>query len=378
MKETIAGSAVLRLTNKGHVQIVDDLAVYKDGIDHDDRLDKSAPNTVNKALSFGVRPGRYFNGTSVVAYRTAEDGSSNGSSGATGSPNHTLTDNASNFIYLILATDLIGISTSAFPDQATTPHVPLAIITTKDGTYSADDIDDYRGAALWSAPGGGGSGGPPAAGSLAWAQLSPALKGIISPPAMILKLSATAAGWLALTVENGVWDESELTLTCTGAFTDYTYAEGDIIFIAGGAGVIPGGYVVASRDSANQLTLASSITGGADSADVSATGVGQPAIAYHFNAWLESVDGDVVPKQVPLLVTTLTDSVLTMDGASERIVLFGSDAIANTYLAFGESPAGETPWHLMLLLTQDIGSDARFIVNTFLGDSIDVTIPYAQ
>jgi hypothetical protein len=78
-----------------------------------------------------------------------------------------------------------------------------------------------------------------------------------------------------LTFTDGVWDESELTLTKTGAFTSYTFVAGDHVYVSGGTGLVAGWYEIAARTSANVLTLLESP--GADASDVSATLIGNPS-----------------------------------------------------------------------------------------------------
>lgn len=72
-------------------------------------------------------------------------------------------------------------------------------------------------------------------------------------------VSATAATWTSGT----------LTLSKTGAFTDYTFVEGDEVEITDGTGVTTGFYEVASRTSANAIVLSSSI--GSTASDVAFT-----------------------------------------------------------------------------------------------------------
>lgn len=60
------------------------------------------------------------------------------------------------------------------------------------------------------------------------------------------------------------------TLTETGAFTGYTWASGDYIFITGGTGVVAGIYEVASRTNNNTIVLVDDI-GGTNPADVTSS-----------------------------------------------------------------------------------------------------------
>lgn len=71
--------------------------------------------------------------------------------------------------------------------------------------------------------------------------------------AALLNLRGTITGTAAS------WTPGTLTLTLTGAFTNYTFVEGDEIQITGGTAVTEGFYTIASRTSANAIVLASSI-----------------------------------------------------------------------------------------------------------------------
>lgn len=88
-------------------------------------------------MTFGVRPGRARNGGSLHAHAGC---------GAV-----ALTDDATNYVYLtaadLAAGDSVSVSTSGFPNQSATPHIPLAQIAVSDGSYGVGDITDCRGAA---------------------------------------------------------------------------------------------------------------------------------------------------------------------------------------------------------------------------------------
>jgi hypothetical protein len=58
------------------------------------------------------------------------------------------------------------------------------------------------------------------------------------------------------------WNPTTLQLTLTGAFTDYSFLAGDELQATDGTGVTDGFYPVASRDSANAVTLSTSISSG--------------------------------------------------------------------------------------------------------------------
>ncbi len=87
-------------------------------------------------LTFGVRAGKYYNGDSLISYTqvTAQ----------------ALTNNATNYIYLTAA-GALTVNTTGFPVPSTTPHIPLATITTAAGVYDGRDVSeggaitDYRG-----------------------------------------------------------------------------------------------------------------------------------------------------------------------------------------------------------------------------------------
>lgn len=55
------------------------------------------------------------------------------------------------------------------------------------------------------------------------------------------------------------WAPGARTLTKVGAFTNYTWASGDVLAVVSGTGVTRGNYQIASRDSADQITLVETI-----------------------------------------------------------------------------------------------------------------------
>ncbi len=89
-------------------------------------------------LTFGVRAGKFANGTTAVDYA--------------GASSQALTNNATNYIYLQTDGTLL-VNTTGFPNPATTAHVPLATILTSAGLYDMSDITDYRGRAMFRAIG---------------------------------------------------------------------------------------------------------------------------------------------------------------------------------------------------------------------------------
>ena len=94
------------------------LRVYKDG-----------------ALTFGVRAGRFANGDSMVGYSAVTA--------------QSLTDDATNYIYLT-ASGVLTKNTTGFPAPSTAPHIPLATILTASGGFEVADITDYRSRAICS------------------------------------------------------------------------------------------------------------------------------------------------------------------------------------------------------------------------------------
>lgn len=77
-------------------------------------------------------------------------------------------------------------------------------------------------------------------------------KWLVRPPTLLdLRGSISVAG--------ASWTDVSKTLTQTGAFTNYTYKAGDQIVITSGTSTTLGTYDVASRVSANAITLTSSI-----------------------------------------------------------------------------------------------------------------------
>ena len=92
--------------------LADSLRVFQDG-----------------TLTFGVKPGRFANGDTMVTY--------------VGASAQSLTNNATNYIYLI-ADGTLTVNTTGFPTPSVTPYIPLATIETAGGTYARSDIIDMR------------------------------------------------------------------------------------------------------------------------------------------------------------------------------------------------------------------------------------------
>ncbi len=91
-------------------------------------------------LDFGVRAGTYMNGTAEVNYA--------------GAAAQALVDDATNYIYLTAA-GALTVNQTGFPDEGTTPHIPLATIktgsasvATTSGLYDFVDMTDMRSRAM--------------------------------------------------------------------------------------------------------------------------------------------------------------------------------------------------------------------------------------
>lgn len=76
--------------------------------------------------------------------------------------------------------------------------------------------------------------------------------------------TCTGAGANNIAITGGTWTDATKTLTKTGAFTNYVFKAGDRVRITGGTGATAGFYVVATRASADAITLTTSIGVGAD------------------------------------------------------------------------------------------------------------------
>jgi hypothetical protein len=132
-------------------------------------------------LSFGVKPGTFFDGNVLRTYA--------------GLDSQDLTDNATNYIYL-LADGTLTVNTSGFPDAATTRHLRLATITTADETFSDSDITDYRQSHLMQIA------GPVshiASAAIAAAQLTDDLAGCV--PAVSIGVGTESSNAIAVTIQ---------------------------------------------------------------------------------------------------------------------------------------------------------------------------------
>lgn len=81
---------------------------------------------------------------------------------------------------------------------------------------------------------------------------------------------------LDMNINNGTWTAATRTLTSAGAFTSYTFVEGDQIYITAGTGHTAGWYTIASRVDNNSITLVAASTGlsGSDNADTDTDAIG--------------------------------------------------------------------------------------------------------
>lgn len=73
-----------------------------------------------------------------------------------------------------------------------------------------------------------------------------------------------------LTLSGATWNQTTLALTKTAAFADYVWLQGDTLQVTGGTGVTLGRAPIASRDSADQITLTKTIKASA-ATDVAGT-----------------------------------------------------------------------------------------------------------
>lgn len=75
-----------------------------------------------------------------------------------------------------------------------------------------------------------------------------------------MTVTSTSAVWPIdgiFPITNGSWSKSGLSITLAGAFTNYVYVAGDQLYLNGATnGFQPGWYTVASRVSANVITIA--------------------------------------------------------------------------------------------------------------------------
>jgi hypothetical protein len=84
---------------------------------------------------------------------------------------------------------------------------------------------------------------------------------------------AALPGRVSVSFSNGAWTHSSRQLSSTGAFTSYTFAAGDLIFVSGGTNVTPQWYEVGSRVSNDAVTIPSLTINGADATNVVVSGI---------------------------------------------------------------------------------------------------------
>lgn len=89
-------------------------------------------------LICGVKGGSFWDGTTLRTFANDE--------------NVSLTDSATNYLYL-LTDGTLTVNTTGFPDPATTSHLRLGTIAVSSGTYTDDDITEYRSAHVFQPAG---------------------------------------------------------------------------------------------------------------------------------------------------------------------------------------------------------------------------------
>lgn len=138
-----------------------------------------------------------------------------------------------------------------------------------------------------------------------------------------------------ITLTDATWDESELTLTKTGAFADYTFLAGDQLRVTAGTGATLGYYPLASRVSDDAITLESSI--GADAADIDGTmTLSACALPSDFGGILSLKAGDGFQEDVTLTTLDAIDEL-----RSDSVPTSGSYFMAA--LSFGQLAASGVP-----------------------------------
>ena len=97
-------------------------------------------------LNFGVKAGKFFNGTTLVSYA--------------GSTGNTLETNKANiYVYINSSGTLVFDEYSAFPDMSAGRHVRLAVLSTSASDITAlADARDHHSIAVPGSGGGGGGG----------------------------------------------------------------------------------------------------------------------------------------------------------------------------------------------------------------------------
>jgi len=132
-------------------------------------------------LTFGIKSGSFFDGNTLRDYA--------------GTVNQSLTDNASNYLFLS-ADATLQVNTTGFPDPAAVRHLRLAVITAHDGDFTDDDITDYRPAHLFELAGPVPN---PAAGSVGPAQLADAIADLV--PKITVAVGSESANTIQVTAQ---------------------------------------------------------------------------------------------------------------------------------------------------------------------------------
>lgn len=141
-----------------------------------------------------------------------------------------------------------------------------------------------------------------------------------------------------IAVTAGTWTAAAKTLVQTGAFIDYVWNEGESIYIGAGTAATPGWYAIVSRDSDDQITLATSI--GADNADTVATGIGVEAlVSYPRDTTTLASMEDVAAKLTTLLTSGGAPGALCAWTDTGHPGGFGSPALLRGYFTI-TSPYG--------------------------------------
>lgn len=118
-------------------------------------------------------------------------------------------------------------------------------------------------------------------------------------------------------VASATWTESTKTLTKTGGFSRYVFANSTRIIITSGTGATAGEYVIASRTSDNAIVLATSIGAGADGQ----TDIGAYIIAGRTATRIERTNDD--PRNYTPGVGYSTAGVSLAKGVAPSRMLFG-------------------------------------------------------
>jgi hypothetical protein len=135
----------------------------------------------------------------------------------------------------------------------------------------------------------------------------------------------------SLAIVAGTWTAATSTLTKTGAFASYTFAQNDQIFISGGTGWVAGWYTITSRVSNDAIT----ITGGPgfDNADTTATGIGGLFTCSYNTTGVALAD--------MYAVAAALQTALRADGASDALVAWTSTGYQQGYFTITSPYRGD-------------------------------------